>query len=65
MEDPRILGAAALRGVHDQRSLAERHTGKSSGSNGDLFPVEDVRAQIDMASFESATQIGIAPCGVA
>src|SRR5258708_4508594 len=38
-EHPRVLGAAALTGVHDQRPLAQRHPGKAARQHPDAFAV--------------------------
>ena len=48
VEDPGVLGAATLGGVHYKGSLAKRHAGESAGGNRYLLAVEDVGTQIDV-----------------
>src|SRR5450631_3473270 len=47
-EDPRVFAAAALRRVHDERTVLERDARERAGRNVDFLPVENERTQIDM-----------------
>ena len=55
VEDPGVLGAAALRGVHDEAALGQRDAGEAAGQHVDLVAVVDgERAQVDVARLDGA-----------
>ena len=53
-EHPRVLAAAALRRVDDERPFLERDAREAAGQHEDVLAVEDVRPQVDMPSLERA-----------
>src|SRR5690242_17587301 len=53
VEDPGFLAAAALRGVHDERTLAQGDAGEAAGDDGGLLAVENEGAQVDVAAGEA------------
>ncbi len=52
-QHPGVLAAAALAAVDDQASLAQGDAGQAAGHDDDFFAVENVRAKIDAAAFET------------
>ena len=54
LDDPRVLAAAALRRVDDQRALAQRHPGQPALGHVARAPGEDERPQVDVAGLEPA-----------
>src|SRR5690349_14577291 len=53
-QNPRVFAAAALRRIHDQRSLTQRHAREAALQNLHLFAVQDVWPKVDVSSFELA-----------
>ena len=58
VDDPGVLGAAALRAVDDERALAERDAGQAAGRDDRLLAAEDIGAKVDVAALEPVS----APC---
>ena len=65
VQHPGILGAATLRGIHHERSLLQRDAGEAARRDRHLLAVEDVGAQVDMASLESPIRVTVTPGRVA
>src|SRR5262245_60360194 len=53
-EDPRVLAAAALRRVDDERALPQRHAGEAPRQHPRLAAVEDEGPQVHVAALEVA-----------
>src|SRR6516162_6202984 len=54
IQNPRILGAAALAGIDDERTFLQRHTGEAPRHNGRAFAAgEHERPQVDVARGKS------------
>src|SRR5438045_7477623 len=49
VDDPCVLGAAALRGIDDQRSFGQRDAREAAGDHLHVLAREDERAQVDVA----------------
>src|SRR3979490_331894 len=58
---PCVLAAAALRRVYDQRSCLQRDARQAARQDENVLAVEDVWAQVDMASLECAVDDGRYP----
>src|SRR5690242_6961730 len=52
-EDPRVLRAAALRAVDDERALAQRHAREAARQHLDPLAVEHERAQVDVPALHA------------
>ena len=52
LQHPGVFAAAALAGIHHQRSLSQGDARQSAGHDDDFFAVENVRPQIDAPAFE-------------
>src|SRR5262245_32111842 len=51
-EDPRVLAAAALRGIDDERALSQGDAGQPAGEHKNLLAVQDIRTQIDVPALK-------------
>src|SRR6185369_6809689 len=54
LEHPRVLGAAALARIDDQRSVAQRHARKAAGDDPYAAAVQHERTQVDVARRDAA-----------
>ena len=52
VDDPRVLAAAALGRVDDERALRQGHPGQAAGRHVRRRPGEDERAQVDVARLD-------------
>src|SRR5262245_4180272 len=53
IHDPRVLAAASLAGIDDERTLHERGTRETAGQNPGRLAADDVGAQIDVPRCQS------------
>src|ERR1700689_5724708 len=55
VKNPRILAAAALRGIHDERAGLQGHARQAAGNYGAFFAVvEAIGTKINMAAGDAA-----------
>ena len=56
LNDPGIFAAATLRRIDDERALTKCDASESARGHVDVFAVEDIGTQIDVATFDSIAQ---------
>ena len=52
-ENPRVLAPAALQRVHHERAFHQRNPRQPAGKDVDVFAIENVGPQVNVASFEA------------